>query len=317
MKATYLAPIGSGIGDVIVALPVFEWLIARDEGPVYLVARGPRQLGFDGCISGLAGVVREVDLPEVIAQKINDEEACYINLRDHDIQRNYDWYGEKFSRDYPGFLITDIMAEVCRSFGLTPDFTRFPKLTSYYVRDVANKVAIIPGATSDFKALPAATWKSVIRELEKDGLQAIMLGEAERSPVVAELVEAGVAHYPTPLIQDAISALSSVRACISVDTGLMHIAVQQGTPTVAVFNNVHTYYRAAANCRPVFGPRCADECLAETGSKFPYPVEYPEWVWWEGVYEHCKSARPCMTQVRAEDILVAFKELSGRGLAQR
>lgn len=305
-NATFLAPIGSGIGDVIVALPVFEWLIRCGEGPVYLVARGPRQLGFDRAIPGLAGVVREVDLADVLASTAG---ARYINLRDHEIQRNYDWYGEKFDRDFPGFRINDIMREVCKSFGVFPDFSGLPKLNAVVREEFAAKVAIVPGATSDFKAPPAVTWQAALKGLRDRGEQYVMLGEPERAPVVASLKADGVPHHVTPSIQDAIDVLSSVRAVISVDTGLMHIAVQQGIPTVAIFNNVRTYYREAPNCRPVFGPTCAPECTMQTDAEFPYGVDYKEWIWWEGKYDFCRAAEPCMTKIKAADLLAAFDEL--------
>jgi hypothetical protein len=304
--ATFLAPIGSGIGDVVVAMPVLEWLISRGDGAVYLVARGPRQTGFEQAIPRLAGVVREVDLPQVLAEQSG---ACYLNLRDHDIQRNYDWYGAKFQQDYPGYRINDIMREVCKSFDVHPDFNSFPKFRFTVRPDVAAKVAIVPGATSNFKAPPASTWQSVVADLSARNLSCIMLGEPERSPVVASLKTAGVAHLQTPAIQDAIDVLSSVRAVISVDTGLMHIAVQQGTPTVAIFNNVHAYYREAPNCSPIFGPACAVECTQQTDVTFPYGVDYKEWVWWEGEYDFCKAAEPCMTKIKAAELLAAFDGL--------
>lgn len=305
-NATFLAPIGSGIGDVVVAMPVFEWLIGRGEGPVYLVARGPRQLGFEQAIPGLAGVVREVDLADVLAKTAG---ARYINLRDHDIQRNYDWYGARFDRDYPGFRINDIMREVCKSFGLFPDLSRFPRLNAVVREEFADKVAIIPGATSDFKAPPVVTWHEVVEGLRRRGERCVMLGEPDRSPIVAALKTDGVEHAETPSIQDAIDLLSSVRGVISVDTGLMHIAVQQNIPTVAIFNDVRTYYREAPNCRPVFGPSCAPECTMRTDAEFPYCVDYKEWIWWEGKYDFCRSAEPCMTKIKAADLLAAFDEL--------
>jgi hypothetical protein len=301
----FLAPLGSGIGDVVVVLPALEWLINRGEAAVYLVARGPRQLGFESAIPGLAGVVREVDLDvQALAP-----DCGYINLRDHEVQRNYDWYGDRFQRDYPNFFINDILNLICRSFGIEADYSRFPRLLSTKRADVANKVAIVPGATCDFKALPASSWHAVCNALRARDIDFVVLGEPDRSPVVASLVADDAPYLTTPSIQDAIDVLSSVRGVISVDTGLMHIAVQQGTPTVAVFNQVHTYYREAVNCRAIFGPVCAPVCARQTQEKFPYPVDYKEWVWWDGAYDYCKSAEPCMTKISPTEVIAAFDQL--------
>jgi ADP-heptose:LPS heptosyltransferase len=293
-ESIYLAPIGSGVGDVIVALPAFAWLAAQGSKP-YLVARGPRQLGFEHAIPELAGVVREPDLPDGVR---------YINLRDHAIQRNYDWYGEAFDRDYPGFRINEIMALVCRDKKLFPDFNTFPRLTYAFNPAAAEKVVLVPGTTSDFKAMPTSTWLSVVSRLSAAGLSCIVLGEPDRSPVVADLLAAGVPHHPTPLIQLAIDTISSARACISVDTGLMHVAVQQGIPTVAIFNSTHTYYRPAPNCHALFAPACAPECALQSAQQFPFPAEYKEWVWWEGEYDYCRAGeRHCMSQISADAIV--------------
>lgn len=301
-ESIYLAPIGSGVGDVVVALPAFAWLASQGAFP-FLVARGPRQLGFEYAIPNLAGVVREPDLPSGVH---------HINLRDHDIQRNYDWYGDKFERDYPGFRINEIMSLVCRDKGIHADFATFPRLHAVYNPAVEGKVLLVPGTTSDFKALPTSTWREVIRTLARSGVEFIVLGEPERSPVVAELLADGVPHLPTPLIQLAIDAISSARACISVDTGLMHIAVQQGVPTVAIFNNTHTYFRPATNCHALFAPSCAPECALQSAMKFPFPAEYTEWVWWEGEYDYCRAGEQhCMSRITATSIVERFHEALG------
>lgn len=300
----YLAPIGSGVGDVIVALPAFTWLAAQGAS-VYLVARGPRQLGFDAAIPNLSGVVREPDLPSILA---SDPTARYINLRDHDIQRNYDWYGEAFDRDYPGYGITDIMSLVARDHGVFADFNTFPRMNFSPCPDAREAVLLVPGTTSDFKALPTSTWLSLISALRAQSIPLLVLGEPDRSPVVADLISSGVPHLPTPSMQLAIDAISSSRACISVDTGLMHIAVQQGVPTVAIFNNVHAYYRPALNCIPIFGPPCATECKMQNPGKFPYPVDYKEWIWWEGEYNYCRAdaTQHCMSRITLDSLLSAF-----------
>lgn len=299
----YLAPLGSGVGDVVVALPALEWLTAQGA-QTYLVARGPRQLGFDYAIPALAGVVREPEVPP---------DAHYINLRDHSIQRNYDWYSEAFERDYPNFRINEIMATICRDKGIKADFATLPKLVFRPQAAAKDKVILVPGTTSDFKALPSSTWRALVALLRSEHISPLILGEPDRSAVVADLIADGIPHLGTPVIQDAIDIISSSRGCISVDTGLMHIAVQQNVPTVAVFNSVHTYYRAAAHCQPVFAPACARECKMQISSEFPFPADYKEWIWWEGQYNYCRAfEQHCMSQIPAHDIFSHFCNLLQR-----
>ncbi len=297
-----MAPLGSGIGDVIVGLPIIDKLIASGV-PVILVARGPRQIGFEQRIEGLSGVVREVDL-----QSLLQVEDTYLNIRDHEIQKNYDWFGEKFAQDFPGYLVNDIMREICKSFGLDVDFSVMSKLKAHPIASLAGKVAIVPGTTIDFKSWPVSMWLSW-SNLREQGLELIMLGEPERSTVVSALLEAGVHWYPTESIGDAIDAISSVSGVIAVDTGLMHIAVQQGIPTVALMNFVHTYLRPSWNCRPLIGARCAPECAFVCGEGEVFTATYPEWIWWDGEFNYCKAEKPCMGSIRAEQVLEAFHQV--------
>jgi ADP-heptose:LPS heptosyltransferase len=132
------------------------------------------------------------------------------------------------------------------------------------------------------------------------------------------LKQAGVRHLETPEIGDAIDVLGSVDAAVAVDTGLMHIAVQQGTPTVALFNSVHTYLRPSAHCLPLFAPQCAIECQFPEPDGSAFPVEYKEWVWWEDVFDYCKVETPCMNGIPVETVSAKLNEaLASRRLAQR
>lgn len=309
---TFLAPIGSGVGDVVVAMPVLRRLIADSDKPVFLVARGPRQLGFEARIAGLAGCVREVDLARILQKG-----DTYINLRDHQLQKNYDWYGEKFAREYPGFHINDIMREVCSSFSIYPDFSQFPRFSFNPLPQYKNVVALVPGTTVDSKSWPSESWCKLHDEFRRRGQTAILLGEPQRSGIVADLIAIGIEHVQTPSIGDAIDVISSSAAVVSVDTGLMHIAVQQGIPTVALFNSVHTYFREASHCRAVLAPDCADECRARFTGDPHFPVEYKQWVWSDCEFDSCKAAVRCMTRIPVDEVLEAFAQLTRGCFAQR
>lgn len=313
-SSTYFAPIGSGIGDVVVALPALAWLVEHSGTPVFLVARGPRQLGFDLRIPGIAGVVREVDLPGLLR-----DGDRYINLRNHKLQTDYDWYSERFVREYPGYGIREIMRDVCLENRIEADFWTFPKLLSTPIPCLSEMVAFVPGTTSNVKSWPTEYWICMWKHFSGRNSDVVMLGEPEHSSVVADLIEYGMPHLRTDSIGAAIDVLSSVASVVAVDTGLMHIAVQQGTPTVAIFNNVHLYFRDAQHCRALFGPPCPSECTKSFDENLSFPVDYKEWIWWDGVFDSCKAQSRCMTKVSPEQAIAALNELkplTRRGFAQ-
>ncbi len=74
-------------------------------------------------------------------------------------------------------------------------------------------------------------------------------------------IEAEAARWsPTP--GEAVDVLSSCRAVIGVDTGLTHIAVQQGTPTVTIARHSTVYVRPWPHSAAARGVDCTPACLA-------------------------------------------------------
>ncbi len=59
---------------------------------------------------------------------------------------------------------------------------------------------------------------------------------------------------------EAVDVLSACRAVVGVDTGLTHIAAQQGTPTVTICRTPAVYFRAWDHTRLVAGSACAPVC---------------------------------------------------------
>jgi hypothetical protein len=72
----------------------------------------------------------------------------------------------------------------------------------------------------------------------------------------------GITELRVPTLGDAVDALTSCRAVVGVDTGLTHVAVQQGTPTVHICRHGSVYFRPWDHCRALRGDRCTAECLA-------------------------------------------------------
>src|SRR5262245_12993314 len=118
MTRQFFAPIGNGLGDVIVALPVVRELIERGQ-PTYMIANSQRQLGLEACIPGLAGIVPR---PELQAVWERDGDTVY-DFRSHPLQTDYVWGSAAFEEKFPGIHIVDILKMVCADFGINADFS--------------------------------------------------------------------------------------------------------------------------------------------------------------------------------------------------
>jgi len=284
---TYFAPTGSGIGDVIVCLPVCEWLTAHSTEPVVLVARGPRQVNLSSVIPGLAGEVREVDLAEVM--KPGDR---FINLRDHPLQKHHDWFSEEFQKSYPDFRITEILSVICRDFNIPADLSAIKPFRYSVDERSRGKVILIPGTTVKVKMMRPHFWLNLYHELKDMGTDCLIVGLLERCNDIKSLVDAGVPHIETPSIEQAINLISSAQSVVAVDTGLMHIAVQQGVKTVAIHGKCEIYYRPAENCIPIYTnsfhrsaatkielPNRWDACADGSEPQCDFPVMYDTWDW--------------------------------------
>ncbi len=245
--AIYFAPVGSGIGDVVVCKPAGEWLARNCPDPVFFVARGPRQVSLSRLIDGLAGEITELELKEKLS-----ESDRLVNLRDHHLQRHHDWFAPDFKRRFPNFHIVQILDEICRDFGIEADHSEIKPFVYSQDERARDAVILVPGTTMKSKSLKTSFWLSLHAQLAKQGRKCLMLGSLEHSRQTKELASAGISHLPTENLQEAIDLISNASSLVSVDTGLMHIGVQQGVNTVCIYGVCETYHRATPNSRPIF-----------------------------------------------------------------
>jgi ADP-heptose:LPS heptosyltransferase len=146
-----------------------------------------------------------------------------------------------------------------------------------------------------------------------------MLGQPEYSEGVKELLEAGVALLTTPEVKDAVDLLSSARCVVSVDTGLMHIAVQQGTPTICLFQDP-IFYRPAANGYALLSKHCEPVCVENRMAARPEKVtEYPEWNWQTSNFKFCKVPEDerCINSITVDQVIGCFDKLQRHFLSGR
>ena len=169
--------------------------------------------------------------------------------------------------------------------------------------DFADKTIILPGTTVRSKTWPVTNWLQLIARLEAQDHKIVMVGEPEQSLVVRELLAAGVVYEPTETLQKAINCISSSRAVVSVDTGLMHVSVQQNIPTVVIFPWNPTYLRPFANCFPLFAQTCPASCTKVFEDSSPnIKLDFSDYQWCHVPFENCvaEAGQSCMESITAD-----------------
>jgi hypothetical protein len=292
--AIYLAPAALGLGDLLVTLPVVQSLIAS-RTPTYLVLRAREHQSVAERIPGLTGHVLEWE----VADALTDQDT-FIDLRDHPLQREHWWGSKPFVEAYPGWTINMILDKICRDKGLAVDFDALTPLVAKLDSTLNDRVAFIPGSAVSAKCWTAAAWLELKDRIEKKGLGIIVIGQPAQSPVVAELVKTGVAWNETPEVADALDVVASCAAAVSVDTGIMHLAVHQGVPTVGLFRHSPVYVRDVPHFRKLVAAKeCDVAChqMEQTAAHHSVPEAGPEfqpnnWV--------CQSAERCLDTIPAQ-----------------
>jgi len=306
--AIYLAPISNGLGDLIVSIPILQSLIKTGE-PTYLVMRSPAQYGLSDRIPGLAGSIKESEFnPEALSP-----DDRFYNFRAHPLQSDYIWGSAEFEAKYPGFRINDILAGICRDWGIEADFERLIQMPFKFREDFADRIVFVPGSSGIFKCWSATNWISLYELLKAAGRQVIVVGQPDRSSQVRDVIAHGVPHVETKQIGEAVDAVSSASCVVSVDTGLMHIAVHQNTPTVALFRYNTMFMRSYKHKRSLIAPLCDPACIERELKGAPNEkLRYTEWALWDSLT--CAlddGSQPCarMSEITANMVYDAVMDL--------
>jgi ADP-heptose:LPS heptosyltransferase len=112
-------------------------------------------------------------------------------------------------------------------------------------------------------------------------------------------------EVPTP--GAAVDALTSCHGVIGIDTGLSHIAVQQGTPTVTICRQGSLYFRPWSHARALRGAKCDPACVAEEQA-----LAYNDRVSLRGFQwqpRTCPSGQKCLADLQPEQAVRLFEEL--------
>jgi ADP-heptose:LPS heptosyltransferase len=300
MPRTYVAPISFGLGDLVVSLPAIQALISENPpGTTWLVARSEGQAALAGRIAGLGDCVQEEAFDPARAG------GCFVDLRDHPLQRDYWWGSPEFDEAVGPLSINEILARICADLGIPADFSRpEPFLVQRKRPDVADAVLFVAESDGTTKRWPPDRWAEVARELRARGYDVRLV---TRDAGVGELSGIGVDPVCAPTPGDAVDVLSSCQAVVGIDTGMTHIAVQQGTPTVALHRDRPVYFRPWPHSRAVVGDRCDESCRAiEQAYAYNSRVRAPGAAWEPRT---CPVGARCLEKIRPADVSGVLEEL--------
>lgn len=304
----YFASFSEGLGDLLIGLPALKSLI-RTGTPTYLIIRSPKQEQVAELVPGLAGAIRE---PEFLSRTLGPGDV-FINLRDHPLPRDNMFGADCFFEQFGRISIVESLKRICedlivRDLGIPVDYNYEP--FPYKRNDQAfGKVILVPGSAGRYKCWPAENWLDVRSRLKERGLDSVVVGQPERSSEVAEVLSLGFPHLATPTLATAIDVISSAHSVISVDTGLMHLAVQQQIPTVAMHQFRSIFARVEESCcRPIFAVDCIPECLTWM-DVHPGSVLFEKFEWRE--FLPCHEQENCrkIAEISVDTVFKNFDEL--------
>jgi hypothetical protein len=309
--AFYFAPISNGLGDLIVSIPILQSLIATGT-PTYLIMRSPAQWGLSDSLEGLAGSIREDEFNPL---SLSSRDKLF-NFRDHPLQTDFIWGSSEFEERYPGYKINDVLKGICADWGIEADFENLKPLPFRTRSECSGRILLIPGSSGRFKCWPVKHWLDLNTKLQDRGLSTFIIGQPDRSDVVATLVDFGLDHIETPTLKDALDVVSSSLCAVSVDTGLMHLSVHQGIPIVALFRYNTMFMRPCAKARNFAAPRCPSECIELELSGAPNEkIEYKVWENWTPM--SCALETPedsCMSKISPDEVFTAVTEMVAKNV---
>jgi heptosyltransferase-2 len=133
-------------------------------------------------------------------------------------------------------------------------------------------VAFAPGAVGPAKRWPVAYFAELAKSLTAEGCSVWVLGSPAEAPLAKKIVDAAGTNardLTSDDLRNAILALKLASACVSNDSGLVHVSAAIGTPTIGIFGPTSASHWAPLNplaatietttdvpCRPCHKPVC-------------------------------------------------------------
>ena len=141
--------------------------------------------------------------------------------------------------------------------------------------DGRSVIAFAPGAVGPSKRWPVAYFAELAKALTAEGFSIWVLGSPAEAPLAKEIVDAAGPHardLTSTDLRNAILAMKLANACVSNDSGLVHVSAAIGTPTIGIFGPTSPWHWAPLNplaatietttevpCRPCHKPVCRME----------------------------------------------------------
>jgi hypothetical protein len=248
------------------------WLVTRSASQRLLA---PRIAGLDGCV-------------DESAMELGDGDRLF-DLRDHPMQRDFWWGSAAFEQSVGPLDINEILGCICRDLGIDADFSHPVALDAHRRPELGTSVLLVRETDRADKAWPNERWAAVAAELRASGFDVRKVTRAEPP---ADMSASRIPPVVAPTPGDAVDVLSSCAAVIGIDTGLTHIAVQQGTPTVTICRHSSVYFRPWQHCRVVRGGQCTEECVAAE-ARYAYNERVSLRDFQPGPHT-CPSGAPCL-----------------------
>ena len=301
MSRVYVAPVSFGLGDLVVSLPAIQALIgdaSRATDETWLVTRSPAQAALAERIAGLTGCVGEDAFDR------HGHDGRFVDLRDHPLQRDYWWGSAEFEAAFGRLSINDILARICADFSIDADFTRPTPLTAHHRPELRSSVLLVLDSDGPTKRWPADRWAVLACSIRDTGLD---VRAVRRDDVAVELGAARFEAVRASTPGAAVDVLSSACAVVGVDTGLTHIAAQQGTPTVMICRANPIFFRPWPHTRAVTGDPCDDACTAvEEDYAYNERVDLRGFEWQP---RRCPVGGRCLDVVQPEDVMRALEQV--------
>jgi hypothetical protein len=296
MSRTLIAPVSYGLGDLVVSLPAFQALIAEGD-TVWLVARAPSQRLLAERIEGLAGVVDE----DKYVPRPRDR---FVDLRDHPLQRDFWWGSAEFEAAFGLLNINDILERICSDLGVRADFSQRIPLRSRPCSGLDSTVVLVHETDGAAKSWPLEHWAETAALLRAAGHD---VAHVTKGTEPTALDEIGIDSLVAATLPAVVDTLSACRGVIGVDTGLTHIAVQQGTPTVTICRRASVYVRSWPHSEALRGTDCTDLCrAAETASAYNQTVSLRDF---RPTLRTCPSGSVCLAGTTATEAVALLRGL--------
>ena len=147
-------------------------------------------------------------------------------------------------------------------------------------------------------------WRSVSDLVRARGLDVGLVIREQAAPAM-RILGAAEARAPSP--GDAVDVLGAAAAVVGIDTGLTHLAAQQGTPTVTISRAPAVFFRPWPHTRAVVGAPCDDACIADERQRAYNAVVDLRSLEWRP--RACAVEGACLDAVEPEDVVRALESV--------